>query len=178
VMINRGDDQPWPEPQPTPVRQPVPPGTPPGPANCPPEPQPTPGRQPWPPGPPPGPFIWPPEPQLPLASQPPPPGGSCLKTTCVAALPVAVPAAKASAAATGVTAIAAATAPPTTRGLIRLNFANMCGEYPLPHMCKTSPKNFSRHTALGVSVPVVRDVDDVAVRCPHKEPAQAPRLGT
>src|ERR1700739_3463800 len=117
-------------------------------------------------------MFWPPEPQFPLASQPCPPG-SCLKTTCVADVPViAGPAAKASAAPTGVTAIAAATAPPTTSGLIRFNFANMHADYPLPHMCKTCPSNL-----LG-SVPVVRDVDDVAARRPHEEPTQAPRLGS
>jgi hypothetical protein len=126
-------------------------------------------------------MSWPPEPQLPLASQPCPPG-SCLKTTCVAALPVvAGPAAKASAAATGVTAIAAATAPPTTRGLIRFNFANMCREYPLPHTCKTSPSKlagsrfggsiwrFAQASGLegiakisGVAGGAVRDLEDVA----------------
>src|ERR1700733_10792135 len=113
--------QPWPEPQPTPGRHPVPPGTPPGPANWPPEPHPTPGTQPCPPGPPPGPVNCPPDPQLPLGSQPPPPG-SCLKTECVGA-PVTGPAPYASAAATGVTAIAAATAPPTTSDFV--SFLNM-----------------------------------------------------
>src|ERR1700722_14112332 len=125
-------------PQPTPGRHPVPPGTPPGPANCPPEPQPTPGTQPWPPGPPPGPLNCPPEPQLPLGSQPPPPG-SCLKTLWVGPALAGEPT-EASAAATGITAIAAAAAPPITSGFMKLSFSNMViiGVYPLPHMSKTS----------------------------------------
>src|ERR1700733_10258100 len=125
-----------------PGMQPCPPGTPPGPAFCPPEPQPTPLTQPPPPGPPPGPLNWPPEPQLPLASQPPPPG-SCLYTLWVGPAVAGEPT-EASAAATGITAIAAAAAPPITSGFMKLSFSNMVidGVYPLPHMPKTS--SFSR----------------------------------
>jgi hypothetical protein len=154
-----------------PGKHPVPPGTPPGPQNWPPDPQPPPARQPCPPAPPPGPQNWPPEPQLPLTSQPPPPG-SCLKITCVATGLAAGPAANASAVVTGVTAIAAAAAPPITSVFVTLSFANITPFYPLPRVCKTSKTSvrfarIARYFSLEMLITLPSGARTKSRRSPH-----------